>query len=91
MSVAAPVRPETIAIQDVAERLDVHENTVRNWADRGVLQAYRTPTGRRKVLLSDVERLEREMYGAPTSPVELTATTPVPAQSDQLEQASQMP
>lgn len=90
-AVAAPPRPKTIAINEAAERLDVHENTIRNWADRGVLNAYRTPTGRRKVLLSDVERLEREMYGAPSAPVELTATTPVPTQVTDLDRSSQMP
>lgn len=86
MSVSAPPRPpQTIPIKVAAALLDVHENTVRNWVDREVLAGYKTPTGRRKVLLSDVERLQREMYGAPSYPLEMSGATPVPAQADQFE------
>lgn len=91
MPAAAPPRPLTIAIKDVAERLGVHENTVRNWVDRGVLEAYKTPTGRRKVVLSGVERLEREMYGAPGAPAQLTGTKAVPPQADEPERSPDMP
>lgn len=91
MAVIAPPRPETIPIREAAERLGVHENTVRNWADRGVLKAFKTPTGRRKVVMDDVERLAREMFGAPTEPAELEHVTPVPPQAEAGERASVMP
>ncbi len=87
MSLTAPRPPETISIKETAERLNMHENTVRNWVDRQLLAAYRTPTGRRKVLLSEVERLQREMYGAPRQSLEMHGSTPVPPQAGQLEQA----
>jgi excisionase family DNA binding protein len=88
MSVSAPPRPpETVSIKKAAERLDVHENTVRNWVDRNVLAGYKTPTGRRKVLLSDVERLQREMYGAPAAPQEMSGATPAPPQAGRLERS----
>lgn len=74
--------PMTIPISLAAERLGVHENTVRNWIDQGLLDGYRTPTGRRKLRLTSVERLEREMFGVPTSFVEMTEPTPAPPQSD---------
>jgi excisionase family DNA binding protein len=90
MTTLAP--PPTVAIKDAAVRLGVHENTIRNWVDRGLLDGYRTPTGRRKVRLDDVERLQREMYGVPSSPRELSASVPAPPQAGELERAdSQLP
>ena len=75
--------PTTIPISVAAERLGVHENTVRNWIDRGLLDGYMTPTGRRKLRLTSVERLEREMFGFPSPAVEITEFNEPPAQSDQ--------
>ena len=84
--------PPTVAIKDAAVRLGVHENTIRSWVDRGLLDGYRTPTGRRKIRLDDVERLQREMYGVPSSPRQLSASVPAPPQAGQLERAdSQLP
>jgi len=73
--------PTTIPISVAAERLGVHENTVRNWIDRGLLDGYLTPTKRRKLRLDSVERLQREMFGFPSPVVELTEPTPAPPQS----------
>jgi excisionase family DNA binding protein len=75
--------PTTIPISDAAERLGVHENTVRNWIDQGLLDAYRTPTGRRKLRLDSVERLEQEMFGVPSPAIEITEFHETPPQSDQ--------
>jgi excisionase family DNA binding protein len=74
--------PTTIPISVAAERLGVHENTVRNWIDRGLLNGYLTPTGRRKLRLDSVERLEREMFGFPSPAVETTEFDDAPPQSD---------
>jgi excisionase family DNA binding protein len=79
--------PSTIPIADAAQRLGVHENTVRNWIDQGLLDGYRTPTGRRKLRLDSVERLEREMFGVPLSPVELGEPERAPAQVSESGQA----
>lgn len=79
--------PPTIPIADAAQRLGVHENTVRNWIDQGLLNGYRTPTGRRKLRLDGVERLEREMFGVPSPPVELGDPRQAPAQLSQPERA----
>jgi excisionase family DNA binding protein len=79
--------PATLPISEAAERLGVHENTVRNWIDQGLLDGYRTPTGRRKLRLDSVERLEREMFGAPSPGVELREPKVAPAQADKLERA----
>jgi excisionase family DNA binding protein len=75
--------PATIPISDAAERLGVHENTVRNWIDQGLLDGYRTPTGRRKLRLDSVERLEREMFGVPSPVVEIDKFHKTPPQSNQ--------
>jgi excisionase family DNA binding protein len=79
--------PTTIPISDAADRLGVHENTVRNWIDQGLLDGYRTPTGRRKLRLESVQRLEREMFGVPSSAAELHGPQPAPEQSAELERA----
>ena len=79
--------PNTIPISEAAERLGVHENTVRNWIDQGLLDGYRTPTGRRKPRLESVERLQREMFGVPNPVVELGEPRTAPAQSQDLERA----
>jgi len=79
--------PSTIPIADAAQRLGVHENTVRNWIDQGLLDGYRTPTGRRKLRLDSVERLEREMFGVPSPAVELVEPAGAPAQLTQPERA----
>jgi excisionase family DNA binding protein len=74
MAVAAPPRPTTITIKDAAKRLDVHENTIRNWIDRQILSSYRLPSGQRRLPLAEVDRLEKEIFGVPTSFPEVETT-----------------
>ncbi len=56
-----------ITVRATAERLHVSESTVRSWVDRHVLGGWRLPTGARRIPLSEVERIEREMFASPTS------------------------
>ena len=57
-------------VRETARRLGVHENTVRNWADRGMLRPLRLPgSGYRRFEISEVDRLAREMREA-AAPVE---------------------
>jgi excisionase family DNA binding protein len=84
---AATLAPTTIPISEAADRLGVHENTVRNWIDLGLLDSYRTPTGRRKLRLESVERLEREMFGVPSPTVELHEPQVAPAGSVESQRA----
>lgn len=64
--------PETglLGVRAAARRLDVHENTVRNWADRGIIQvALMLPghhRGFRRFAPAEVERLRRLMTAAKT-------------------------
>lgn len=62
--------PEILNVRETAERLQVHENTVRNWARKGILQSARVPGA--SVLsfhAKDVDRL-REKRGAAVASVE---------------------
>ena len=62
--------PKHLNVRETAYRLGVHENTVRNWADRGILRPLRLPgSGYRRFDVSDVDRLAREMREA-AAPVE---------------------
>jgi excisionase family DNA binding protein len=57
-------------VRETASRLGVHENTVRNWADRGILRPLRLPgSGYRRFDVAEVDRLAREMREA-VAPVE---------------------
>jgi len=67
VAVATPKPPRNIHIKDAAERLGVHENTIRNWIDRNVLRAYRLPSGVRRLPVEEVERMEHELFAVPTS------------------------
>jgi DNA-binding transcriptional MerR regulator len=52
-----------IGARQVAARPGVHENTIRNWEERGILHAVRLPgSGYRRYELDEVERLAREMH-----------------------------
>ncbi len=54
---------ELMNVRDTARALGVHENTVRNWEDRGILRAVRLPgSGYRRFSVQDVERLRAEMF-----------------------------
>jgi excisionase family DNA binding protein len=56
-----------LSFRTAAGRLSVSESTVRNWFDRNVISGVRLPTGVRRIPVSEVERLERQMFAPPTS------------------------
>jgi excisionase family DNA binding protein len=54
---------QLLNVRDTAHALGVHENTVRNWEERGILRAVRLPgSGFRRFAAEDVERLRSEMF-----------------------------
>lgn len=54
---------QLLNVRDTARSLGVHENTVRNWEERGILRAVRLPgSGYRRFSAQDVERLRTEMF-----------------------------
>lgn len=53
---------QRLSVRDTARRLGVHENTIRNWEERGLLRAVRLPgSGYRRFDFAEVERLRSEM------------------------------
>lgn len=53
---------QRLSVRETARRLGVHENTIRNWQERGVLRAVKLPgSGYRRFDLQEVERLRNEM------------------------------
>ena len=50
-----------INVREAAARLGVHENTIRNWEQRGILRAIHLPVSNyRRFELSEIERMARE-------------------------------
>lgn len=71
---------DMVPLRQAAERLGVHENTIRNWIDRGVMHGVKLPTGTRRLPTAELERLEREMFAMPSSvPPERVVSAPKPA------------
>ena len=48
-----------ISFREAAQRLGVHENTVRRYADRGLIRAVRLPSGIRRLRRTDVEAMQQ--------------------------------
>lgn len=60
---------QRLNVRETARALGVHENTIRNWEERGVLRAVRLPgSGYRRFDLSEVERLRSEMVNEQLAP-----------------------
>ena len=58
-----PTTKELLNVRDPARVLGVHENTIRNWEERGILRAIHLPgSGYRRFAAQDVERLRAEMF-----------------------------
>ena len=54
-----PVR--LLTISQAAARLGVHQDTLRAWADKGLVPVIRTPTGYRRFDPAEIERIREEM------------------------------
>ena len=54
---------DLLTISDAAHFLSAHNNTVRRWANQGLLQAYRLgPRGDRRFRREDIARFLVEQY-----------------------------
>jgi excisionase family DNA binding protein len=52
-------------VRETAARLGVHENTIRNWEQKGLLRAVRLPgSGYRRFDAAEIARLHEEMISA---------------------------
>jgi excisionase family DNA binding protein len=53
-----------LPVRRAARLIGVHENTIRNWADRGIIQSVNLPGSNfRRIPTDEVERVRREMWG----------------------------
>lgn len=50
-----------ITLTEAAKRIGVHPNTLRSWADKGLIKPVRLPTGVRRFEAGEIERIRREM------------------------------
>ena len=51
-----------LTVREVARLLHIHSNTVRRWANRGILRAYHiTPRGDRRFRREDIARFLAEL------------------------------
>jgi len=60
------VRPPAglLTVREASRRVGVHENTLRNWVDQGLLTAVRLPrSGFRRFEPSEIERVRRGILG----------------------------
>ena len=54
---------EFLNVRETAQQLGVHENTVRNWEERGLLRGIKLPgSGFRRFPHEEVERMRREIF-----------------------------
>jgi len=51
-----PVNEDVLGTKEAAERLGVSVRTVQLWVENGTLDAWKTPGGHRRILLSSVEQ-----------------------------------
>ena len=67
---------EFLNVRETAQQLGVHENTVRNWEERGVLRGIKLPgSGFRRFPREDIERMRREMLQSYAPTTELPEET----------------
>lgn len=52
-----------LRVSEAAESLGVHENTIRNWIDKGFLTAIRLPSGHRRMDAAEVANLRLGIMG----------------------------
>ena len=49
-------------VRQAARELGVHENTLRRWEERGLIQAVRLPSGVRRFRPEDIHALRDQMF-----------------------------
>jgi DNA-binding transcriptional MerR regulator len=50
-----------VAITKAARMIGVHPNTLRSWADKGLVDAVRLPSGYRRFTMEEIHRIRRDM------------------------------
>lgn len=75
-------RPKLITTHDLAAMLQMDPSTISKWVDKGMLLAYRTPGGHRRIRAQDtIDFLQR--HGIPIPPELRTTDAPPPVERRQ--------
>jgi excisionase family DNA binding protein len=61
LTMAEPADHKLLNISEAARRLGIHDNTLRQWADRGKVKHVRLMSGVRRFDPDEIERVRREM------------------------------
>jgi excisionase family DNA binding protein len=56
-------RGSLLRVSEAAHELGVHENTIRNWVEKGILKAVRLPSGHRRLDPAEVDNLRLGILG----------------------------
>jgi len=56
-----PEEDKVLNIAEAASILGVHKNTLRTWADRGIVPHIKLPSGYRRFRQSEMRRMAEEM------------------------------
>jgi excisionase family DNA binding protein len=66
---------EFMNVRQAADALGVHENTIRNWEEKGLLHGIRLPgSGFRRFPKTEIDRMRAEMFGSYAPTTEITET-----------------
>lgn len=57
-------------VRQAARTLGVHENTLRRWEQRGLVQAVRLPSGVRRFRQEDIHALREQMFSGFAPPTD---------------------
>jgi len=63
-----PPSIQWLDLSDAAQFLDVHFTTLRRWADTGKINYIRTPGGRRRFSMADLEQFRSSLRQAEVTP-----------------------
>ncbi len=57
------IRPKLLTTRQAAEILNVHENTIRRWSEKGIIKSYRIgPRADRRFTESDIIALSERIH-----------------------------
>ena len=68
LSTQTATQHQWLTLKDASDFLGVHFTTLRNWADHGEIQVFRTPGGHRRFSLADLRRFLDERVSRMTTP-----------------------
>jgi len=56
-----PAPPRLLTVAEAARVLRIHPNTLRSWADKGLMPVVKLPNGYRRFAVEEIEQMRRTM------------------------------